>query len=152
MPTRKLRLCFHPLKSGRNFAAKVVALLPDPVFPSPQVGSEPTRRTTGCCCLREFPSPQVGSEHRYIALLHIADEGFHPLKSGRNLHFCKTAKRCCPVSIPSSRVGTECVCRDAVTEHLSFHPLKSGRNSERASEQISIHQVSIPSSRVGTIR
>ncbi len=56
------------------------------LFPSPQVGSELLGKASDMVHPSLFPSPQVGSEQEFFAVAKRPDLGFHPLKSGRNVH------------------------------------------------------------------
>ncbi len=99
----------------------------------------------------KFPSPQVGSEQLEISF-RKNPKGFyfHPLKSGRNA-FCicnaKVVKK--PISIPSSRVGTNHSAFANSQHSHNFHPLKSGRNL-RVSSTVAAVVAGFPSPQVGS--
>ncbi len=79
------KICFHPLKSGRDGRFLTNALEGLSQFPSPQVGSGPlhhSSRLAGAC---KFTSPQVGSGLSPIVSKKSRRLCFHPLKSGRDL-------------------------------------------------------------------
>ncbi len=160
-------------------------------IPSSRVGTRLITYAIGSANQVSIPSSRVGTFAKFLRILQVF--GFHPLKSGRDqllghlhpyayfgFHPLKSGRdRACrrhqlspqPVSIPSSRVGTDgrekeeregrrfpspqvgsglgCAPKN-LHNLVSFHPLKSGRDLLGELEKLCNDIVSIPSSRVGT--
>ncbi len=117
-------VCFHPLKSGRN--------------KNPSARHR-KRRTS-------FHPLKSGRNWRNTSP-ELPEGGFHPLKSGRNPFKGIGQKSRTTVSIPSSRVGTECGT-DFARLATAFPSPQVG--SEQVAQPAKIQTCKFPSPQVGS--